>query len=447
MALVDRFRRLFIRSMASAPAAASYAGMATLPPWGSQWPLWGNRYGAENFATVASCIQAIAGSLASLPARVYRIDGKRRIEAPDHPVARLIRSPNDLQTWSDWLEWLVASCLLWGNAISVPDYDGAGRPVALYPVPWWAVQPLLLPASVGGDGVASPVIPNARLAFDVSWTMAPYPLPTRPTGFPTRFFATDVVHLKDRSDDGILGRSRLSRSPDALACALGGQSFSTGLWTNGTMVNGVIQHPGQLSLEAAQRVAQSWKDTHTGGSNAGKVAILEEGMSYEKIGVSPEDAELLESRRFSVVEVCRLFNVPPQIIGHLEGSNFATASQADEWFVVHSLLPWINKVEQVFSKSVFTSDGFCLAIDVGARMRGDYQSMMTSNVAAVRSGIMSADEARLEAGLDPRGGEADQLQAQSVGGRPGGTDQGAGDALPPLGPTNGSGRPNGAALN
>jgi HK97 family phage portal protein len=445
MALIDRFRRLFTRSMASAPAAASYAGMATLPPWGSQWPLWGSRYGAENFAAVASCIQSIAGSIASLPATVYRIDGKKRIEQPDHPVARLIRQPNDLQTWCDWLEWWIASALLWGNGLTVVDYDGAGRPTSLYPVPWWCVQPILLPASVGGDGIASPVIPNARLVFDITQTMSPFPLPTRPTGFPVRFFAEDILHLKDRSDDGILGRSRLSRSPDALACALGSQSFSTGLWVNGTVLNGVIQHPGKLSKEAADRIAQSWKDTHTGGTNAGKLAVLEEGMQYEKIGVSPEDAELLETRRFSVIEICRLFGVPPVIVGDWSKESFASSSQADIWFASHTLLPWVAKIEREFNRVVFTSSEYVLSIDVSARLRGDYPTMMGSNIQAVRAGIMSADEARLEAGLDPRGGAADELQAQAIGGRPDGTGEGTGDTLsPPGGRLNG--KANGSGL-
>jgi HK97 family phage portal protein len=431
-----------------APPAAPRDTTQPFPPFGAAWNLYGPLASTpENFATVAACVQAIAGSIASLPARVYRLtDDGRRIAAPDHPVSRLIRAPNDLQTWADWIEGWVASMLLFGNGLSVVVRDGNGQPRAVFPLPWFACQPILIPASGGGDDLAAPIVPNSRLVFDITWTMSPYPLPIRPAGFPVRYFAEEMLFLRDRSDNGILGRSRLSRSPDALACALGGQSFSTGLWANGAMLNGVLKHPGRLGKEASDNLAASWRDTHTGGGNAGRMAILEEGMSYERMGVSPEDSQLLESRQFSVIEICRLFGVPPSIVGDTSNASFASAQQADVWFATHTLLPVINKIIREFSRSVFNTDEFVLSIDLGERLRGDYATMMNVNIAAVRSGVMSADEARREAGLDPRGGDADRLQPQAVGGRPGGVGDGQGHATPPPESMNGSGRrPNGAA--
>jgi hypothetical protein len=213
------------------------SALTTLPPWGNQWPLYGGRYLAENLPVVIACVQAIAGGIASLPASVYARANGKQVERPDHPVARLIREPNHLQSWPDFVEWLLASALLQGNAIAVVDHDGAGRPTGLYPIPWWACQPILVPAAPA-EMIGSPYVPNSKLVFDVTMTMMPWPLPgARPAnGYPIRYFSDEVVFLRDRSDDGILGRSRLSRCPEALAAGLGAQGFSAkrlGQWCNG----------------------------------------------------------------------------------------------------------------------------------------------------------------------------------------------------------------------
>jgi hypothetical protein len=141
------------------------------------WPLWGRRFLPENLAVVCACVQAIAGGIASLPCRVYQtVDGKR-VERPDHPVARLIRQPNSLQSWPDFIEWVVASALLQGNGLAVIDHDQRGAPTGLYPIPWWCCQALLVP-SAPAEAIGSPYIPNSRLVFDITQTQMPWPLPS-----------------------------------------------------------------------------------------------------------------------------------------------------------------------------------------------------------------------------------------------------------------------------
>ena len=434
-----------VEPSAPAPTNGSAPPMTTLPPWGNQWPLYGGRYLAENLTTVCGCVQAIAGAIASLPATVMRrVDGKL-VEAPDHPVARIIRQPNDLQSWPDFVEWLIASTLLQGNAIAVVDHDQRGAPCALYPVPFWACQPILVPAH-GAEAIGSPVVPNSRLVFDITQTMMPYPMPVKPVGFPVRYFSDEILFLRDRSDDGIMGRSRLSRAPGAIACGIGAQGFSEGVWANGAIIGGVLCHPGVLSAEASSRIAETFRGTHSGGANAGRLLVAEEGMSYSQIGISPADSQLLDSRKFTVQELCRLFNCPPAVIGDYGDSNFATSDAAMRFFATGCLAQWITKLEREFSRTVFNSEDCCLSIDMGGLTRGDYAAVIQANVQAVRAGIMSADEARAEIGLNPRGGKADELQPQAIGGRPDGTGDGQGDSQPaPGGALNGSG--NGAAVH
>jgi HK97 family phage portal protein len=449
MSLRDRLAAWLTRNeprAAAEPPVSTRQGstaLDTLPPWGNQWPLWGGRYLAENLPTVCACVQAIAGGIASLPASVYERRGNQRVERPDHPLARLIREPNHLQSWADWVEWLLASALLTGNAITIVDHDGAGRPTGLYPVPWWACQPILVP-SAPAEMIGSPYVPNSKLVFDVTMTMMPWPLPgARPAnGYPIRYFSDEVVFLRDRSDDGILGRSRLSRCPEALSAALGAQGHSANTFANGALVGGVLKHPGRLGKEAADNLGESWRQTHSGPQGAGKIAILEEGMTFEKIGVSPEDAELLDSRRFSVEELCRVFNVPPPIIGEWTHATFSNTASAREWFAALTLLPWVNKIEKELSRVVINDPDVSLCFDLSGMLRGDFPQLVQSYVNLVRSGIASPDEARLAVGLDPRGGDADRLQAQAIGGRPEGAADGAGDAMPPPG---GAGRLNGSA--
>src|SRR6185437_6146437 len=160
-------------------------------------------------------VEAISGTVATLPALVYRQTDTGRVEALGHPVAALIRRPNNRQTWPDFAEWLMAQALLHGNALAEIQFDGAGRPVALQPIPWPFVSVRLLA--------------TGRLVFDV----VAYQGPLGGTGLPRRLLQDEVLFLKDRSDDGWIGRSRLARAPEVLENGLGLQSFTNELWRQG----------------------------------------------------------------------------------------------------------------------------------------------------------------------------------------------------------------------
>ncbi len=186
---------------------------------------------AENLSTVTACVNAIASGLASLPARVYQAQGDGRVEAPGHPVSRIIRAPNSRQTWPDLIEWIVGQVLLRGNALCEVTYDGAGRPTGLLPIQWQFVRVV--------------VLPSGRLAYDV----IDYSAPWGGSGQPRRLLDTEVFHLKDRSDDGYLGRSRLSRAPDVLNSAIGLQSFSAAVWDNAATPNMAVTLPPARTLK------------------------------------------------------------------------------------------------------------------------------------------------------------------------------------------------------
>lgn len=338
----------------------------------------------ENLSTVLACVGAVGSVTASLPAYVYRREGRGRVEVPDHPVSRLVRRPNGPQTWPDWVEWTLAQVLLQGNALSIIDYDGAGRPIALRPVPWGNVMPLLLA--------------NGTLAYDVVAFQAPW----GGIGKSTRYLSHEVFHLRDRSDDGLLGRSRLSRAPEVLGNALGLQEWAGAIWRNAAAPSGVLKFPGTIPPDVMARLRDQFSAGFTGTHNARRALILENAADWQAISVSPEDAEVLASRRFSVEELCRLYQVPPPIIQDYTHNTFTNAAQAALWFAQFSLGPWVRKIEAEFSRSVFTDPAMMLEIDLSGLMRGDYAARWQAHAIAVSNDILDRNEVREIEGWNPR---------------------------------------------
>ena len=341
---------------------------------------------AENLSTVSACVGAISSTIGTLPAFVYQTTDAGRIEARSHPIARLIRTgPNSRQTWCDWLEMMLAQCLLWGNGLSVLEYDGAGRITGLIPVPW--------------QNVLITLLPNGKLAYDIIQYTAPW----GGTGVPRRYLDDEVWHLRDRSDDGFLGRSRLSRAPDVLGNALSLQTYTTALWRNGTAPSGVLKAAKSLTKEAAERLATSWQTSYGGSHNGARTVILEEGMDWTAVSVSPEDAEILASRRFTVEELTRVFGVPPPIVQDYSHGTFTNAAQAGLWFAQLTLLPWVKKIEAEFARSIFDPSSDChLELDLSGLTRGDYSARWAAYQIAVQTGILDPDEIREAEGWNPR---------------------------------------------
>lgn len=339
---------------------------------------------AENLATVTACVEVIAGTLSTLPALVYRSLPQGREEAPRHPVAALIQRPNSWQSWPDWLAMMVAEVLLHGNALSIVQYDDAGRPVGLIPVPWGSCTVTL---SASG-----------QLVFDVQYVASPW----GNFGERRRYLQDEVFHLRGRSDDGFLGRSVLSRAPSVLHAAAGAQTFSSSIWDNSANPSLALRHPGKLNAEARSFIRQEITQLHGGAANARKVLVLDENMAAEAISLSAEDSELLASRRFSGEELARLFNVPPPLIGDLTHGTFTNTETAGRFFATFCLSPWARRIEAEFSRSVFPDgDGHHLLIDLAGLQRGDAAQRWASYSIAIEKQILTVNEIRSLEGWNP----------------------------------------------
>jgi HK97 family phage portal protein len=343
---------------------------------------------AENLSTVLACVNAISSGLASLPAYVYRWEGGGRVIDESHPLMYLILAgPNQWQSWPDWVEWLMAQVLLRGNALSEIVLDGAGRIVALRPIPW--------------EWVSIQLLPSGRLAYDVVEITNIY----GGTGRPRRLLEGEVFHLRDRTDDGLIGRSRLQRAAAVVAAGLNIQAFASQLYRNGVNPSGVLTVDGKLSHETLTRLREHFREAFAGTRNAASAMVLDQGVKWQSISVSPEDAELLASRKFSVEELCRLFQVPPPIIQDYGHNTFTNSETAGRWFAQFTIAPWAQKIQAEFKRSVFSAATRAtheLELDLSAFLRGDPETRWKSHEIAVKNGILTINEVRELEGWNPR---------------------------------------------
>lgn len=343
---------------------------------------------AENLATVLACVNAIASSIAGLPLCLYRRTTQGRIEDTNHPLNRLIiDGPNPYQTFPDFLEFLMASVLLRGNALAEVVTDAYGALTGLMPVPW--------------EWVSVQMLPSGRLAYDVTEITSVY----GGAGRMKRLLQGEVLHLRDRSDDGLLGRSRLQRAAASVGTALKMTEFVSSMYDNGARPSGVLKTTGNLDQESIERLRQSFQQAIAGPKNAAKTIVLEQGLDWQGISISPEDQELLASRRFSVEEMARIFGVPPVMIGDLSNSSFTNAETLLRYFAQFTLQHWTRKLEAEIARSIFsdTERASMLAeFDMSDLLRGDPKTRWETYKIAVDAQILDANEIREIEGYNPR---------------------------------------------
>lgn len=336
---------------------------------------------AENLSAVLACSTVIASSLASIPALIYQRDGEHRIEAVGHPLARLTRlGVSDAMTWPEFIEHLVASTLLSGNGLAQIRRDVSGGLAGLDFIPWgWVTVSQLR---------------SGRLAYDVN----------NGRGQGWRLLSGEVIHLRDRTDDGLIGRSRLSRAADAVAAAHGANTFARKFLDNSAQPGGIIEVPGALTKDQRQAMRDALAARQAGSANAGTTMILDGGMQWKAAQISPEDAELLETRKFGVEEICRLYQVPPPLVQDYSHNTFTNSETAGRWFAMFTLAPWARKIETEFARSVFPGSGaYELELDLSGFLRGDPATRWHAHQIALQNNVLDPDEVRQVEGWNPRG--------------------------------------------
>jgi HK97 family phage portal protein len=365
----------------------------------------------ENLSAVCAAVAAISSTISSLPAYVVRSDDSRA-SVDDHPLQKLIDGGvNDEMNWSDYLEALLSSALLRGNALSEIETDDRGRLRALHFLPWDAITPLLTDQGT----MAFDYLPTAGIA----------------AGKRRRLGRDDCLFLKDRSDDQWVGVSRLSRAAGAMKLALDLQSYSSAFLQNSARPGGTLKTTTNIADEQRRKVKEEW-DAAFRGREYGKVAILPPGMEYAALSqMSSDDQQIVAHRTLTVSEIARVFGVPVHVLADPQRSTYSSAKEASRQFAVQTLSPWVAKLQRCFAQSVLGTQ-YRLIIDLGDLLRADPEARWASWQRARAAGVLSPNDVRAEEGWpasnDPT---ANSIEPPVSGGQPASDGTGDTPSAPP----------------
>lgn len=345
-----------------------------------------NERSSMQMTAVYSCVRILSEAVAGLPLHLYRYtDSGGKEKATAHPLFFLLHDePNPEMTSFVFRETLMTHLLLWGNAYAQIIRNGKGEVIALYP---------LMP-----DRMAVDRDDKGRLYYEYTVNMDDAPTMK---GSLVRLSPTDVLHIPGLGFDGLVGYSPIAMAKNAIGMAIACEEYGAKFFANGAQPSGVLEHPG--TIKDPSRVRESWTQTFGGSHNANKVAVLEEGMKYTPISISPEQAQFLETRKFQINEIARIFRVPPHMVGDLEKSSFSNIEQQSLEFVKYTLDPWVSRWEQAMVRALLTSDektGYFIKFNVDGLLRGDYQSRMNGYAIGRQNGWMSANDIRELENLD-----------------------------------------------
>ena len=343
-------------------------------------------HSAMQMTAVYSCVRILAEAIAGLPLHLYRYgeDGSKE-KAIDHPLYALLHDePNPEMTSFVFRETLMTHLLLWGNAYAQIIRNGKGEVVALYP---------LMPNRMTVDrDEHGQLYYEYQTSQDDAHTMK---------GSVVRLSPRDVLHVPGLGFFGLVGYSPIAMAKNAIALAIATEEYGSKFFANGATPGGVLEHPNVV--KDPERVRTSWNEAFGGSANANKVAVLEEGMKYTPISISPEQAQFLETRKFQIDEIARIFRVPPHMIGDLEKSSFSNIEQQSLEFVKYTLDPWVCRWEQSMQRALLKPDeksAYFLKFNVDGLLRGDYQSRMNGYAVGRQNGWMSANDIRELENLD-----------------------------------------------
>ena len=345
-----------------------------------------NERSAMQMTAVYSCVRILAEAVAGLPLHLYRYKedgGKER--AIDNNLYHLLHDePNKEMSSFIFRETLMTHLLLWGNAYAQIIRNGKGEVVALYP---------LMPNKMQVDRDE-----NGELYY--IYTRSSEEAKTM-EGTTVYLTPRDVLHIPGLGFDGLVGYSPIAMAKNAIGLAIATEEYGAKFFANGAAPSGVLEHPG--TIKDPSRLRENWNSTFGGSANSGKVAVLEEGMKYTPISISPEQAQFLETRKFQIDEIARIFRVPPHMVGDLEKSSFSNIEQQSLEFVKYTLDPWVIRWEQSLSRSLLNEDEkrkYFFKFNLEGLLRGDYESRMSGYATARQNGWMSANDIRELENLD-----------------------------------------------
>lgn len=347
-----------------------------------------NENTAMQTTAVYACVRILSEAIASLPLHVYKYTdngGKELVHS--HPLYFLLHDePNPEMTSFIFRETLMSHLLLWGNAYAQIIRDGAGRVLGLYP---------LLPNKIAVER-------NEKGEIYYVYSRSSDENPNFKGYGDVILKAEDVLHIPGLGFDGLIGYSPIAMAKNAVGMTIACEEYGATFFANGANPGGVLEHPGVLKDPA--KVRESWNSVYRGSGNAHKIAVLEEGMKYQQIGIPPEEAQFLETRRFQLNEIARLYRIPPHMIGELERATFSNIENQSIEFVKYTLDPWVIRLEQSLSKALLLpgeKGTYFIKFNLDGLLRGDYKSRMEGYSIGRVNGWLSANDIREMENMNP----------------------------------------------
>ena len=335
---------------------------------------------AMQMTAVYACVRVLSEAVAGLPLHLYKYTDKGSKEkAVDHPLYFLLHDePNPEMCSFVFRETMMTHLLLWGNAYAQIIRNGKGEVMAIYP---------LMPSRMAVDrNERGELYYQYQLSRDDAQTMKGSSVILKPS---------DVLHIPGLGFDGLVGYSPIAMAKNAIGLSIATEEYGSKFFANGATPGGVLEHPGTLKNPA--RVRESWNQAFGGSANSSRTCVLEEGMHYTPITIAPDQAQFLETRKFQLNEIARIFRVPPHMIGDLERATFSNIEHLSLEFVKYSLDPWLVRWEQSMSRVLFTDDekkNYFIKFNVDGLLRGDYQSRMSGYSVGIQNGFLSPNDVR-----------------------------------------------------
>ncbi|HEQ5598934.1 TPA: phage portal protein [Streptococcus pyogenes] len=346
-----------------------------------------NEMTALQTTAVYACVRILAEAIASLPIHVYKHTDEGKEQDVNHQLYYLLHDePNPDMTSFVFRETLMSHLLIWGNAYAQIIRDGRGQVLALYP---------LLP-----DRMTVKRDDKGELYYVYQRSEEDNP------NFKDKgniiLKKSEVLHVPGLGFDGLIGYSPIAMAKNAVGMTLATEEYGASFFANGANPGGVLEHPG--ILKDPSKVRESWNKVYQGTNNSHKVAVLEEGMIYKTIGIPPNEAQFLETRKFQINEIARLYRIPPHMVGDLEKSSFSNIEQQSLEFVKYTLDPWVVRFEQAFQKALLLPDEkktYFIKFNVDGLLRGDYQSRMNGYAIGRQNGWLSTNDIRRLEDMNP----------------------------------------------
>jgi HK97 family phage portal protein len=330
-----------------------------------------NERTAMQTTAVYACVRILAETIASLPLHTYRYTDRGKEKAIDHDLYYLLHdAPNTEMTSFVFRETLMSHLLLWGNAYAQIVRDGRNKVLSIYP---------LLP-----DKMTVNRNDKGEIYYIYNKNGESYPLR-----------ADEVLHIPGLGFDGLIGYSPIAMAKNAIGMAIATEEYGAKLFSNGANPGGVLEHPGVVKDPA--KIRESWNAVYQGSSNAHKICVLEEGMKFTPIGIPPEQAQFLQTRKFQITEIARIFRIAPHLIGDLEKSSFSNIENQSREFVMYTLDPWVIRWEMSLQKALFSREEKkkqFIKFNVDALLRGDFASRMQGYSVGIQNGFLSPNDVR-----------------------------------------------------